>query len=94
MGDSKKARHCPHCDAKLQAIQMPDNSGWENRPQWVCFNDSCPYYCEGWEWMQQNYNVRASYRYRVVDLETGCAQPIAVWSETALLDRILENEEP
>jgi hypothetical protein len=82
---------CPHCGEKLQAFELPDNTGWEGDFQLACFNDECPYYVGGWEHMQANYAVRASYRYRV-DPPSGKASPLAVWSPTALKDRIIDAE--
>jgi hypothetical protein len=41
--------------------------------------------------MEERYGVRASYRYRV-DPATGKDFPLAVWSPTALRDRILGND--
>jgi hypothetical protein len=37
------------------------------------------------------YNVKVSYRYRL-DPASGCASPIAVWSESALVDRIVTKD--
>ena len=81
--------HCPHCNASLQRIALPDGTGWDGPFHWVCFNDDCPYFKEGWAWMFEQYEVKASYRYRVIP-ETGEVTPIAVWSETALKDHIVE----
>jgi hypothetical protein len=41
--------------------------------------------------MMERYGVRASYRYRL-DPATGKEYPLAVWSPTALRDRILAEE--
>jgi hypothetical protein len=72
---------------------MPSESGWDDPVQLACFNDDCSYYREGWEWMWQTYEVRASYRYRLVDAATGTASPLAVWSPTALRNLILDDAE-
>ncbi len=63
----------------MQAFELPDNSGWDSEFQLACFNDECPYYVRGWEHMEKNYAVKASYRYRV-DPFTGETSPLAVWS--------------
>lgn len=82
---------CPHCEAELQAFELPESAGWDEHYHLACFNNDCPYYKNGWDWMMSQYEAKASYRFRL-DPSTGRASPIAVWSETALLDRILEKE--
>jgi hypothetical protein len=82
---------CPHCNQPLSAFELPDNTGWQGEFQLACFNDDCPYYVRGWDHMQDNYAVRASYRYRI-DPNTGASSPLPVWSPTALKDRIIEAE--
>jgi hypothetical protein len=69
---------------------MPDEMGWHGEIHFVCFNNDCSYYREGWDWIMEQYEAKASYRYRL-DPATGQASPIGVWSETALLDRIIES---
>jgi hypothetical protein len=41
--------------------------------------------------MEEHYGVRASYRFRI-DPATGKDSPLAVWSPTALRDRIVEAD--
>lgn len=82
---------CPHCDAPLQPFELPDNTGWQTDFHVACFNDACPYYQRGWEWMEQRFGVKSSYRYRI-DPATGKASPLAVWSPQALRSRILEAD--
>ncbi len=88
MVDERQSQRCPHCGKLLQSFVLPDNTGWEGPVHWVCFNDECGYFRRGWNWMEERYGVRASYRYRV-DPATGKDSPLAVWSRTALRDRIL-----
>ena len=87
----KVSPSCPHCGDALQALRIPDGGGWEPGNHWVCFNDECPYYRDGWEWMREKYEVKASYRYRIVDTPGAKASPIAVWSPTALRDHIIAD---
>jgi len=82
---------CPHCNGVLQPFLLPEQAGWDSEFHVACFNDECPYYRRGWDWMQERYGVRSSYRYRV-DPATGLASPIAVWSPQALRDRIIDAE--
>ena len=86
-----KKHTCPHCGAELQAFELPEAGGWSEQHHLACFNDDCPYYQRGWDWMLSRYEAKASYRYRL-DPVSGCASPIAVWSETALLDRIIKKK--
>lgn len=82
---------CPHCNVQMKKWATPDMSSWDSEMQYVCFNDDCPYYQNGWEWMEQNYAQRASYRYRL-NPETGERGPVPVWSPEALRDGIIEGE--
>lgn len=82
---------CPHCNEPLCPIKLPDDTGWDLPYHWVCFNDDCTYFREGWVWMEDQFGVRSSYRYRV-DPASGKDSPIAVWSFAALKDRIIEPD--
>ena len=82
---------CPHCGEPLQAFALPEEGGWDSTFHVACFNDDCPYYRQGWEWMESRYGVRTSYRFRI-DPATGKSSPLAVWSTEALRSRILDAE--
>jgi hypothetical protein len=94
MPSIKDKLQCPHCGGALRPFSVPEQTSWGKDVQWACFNDDCPYYKDGWDWMWEQYAVKASYRYRVLDPETGNSSPLAVWSKTAVLDRIINDEEP
>ena len=81
---------CPHCNATLEKWATPEGTAWGPFLH-VCFNDDCPYYVRGWTWMEQQYGVRASYRYRV-DAFSGFETPVPVWSSTALRNAILPDD--
>ncbi len=83
---------CPHCGVKMVKWQPPVEANWGTHPQYVCFNDECSYYVKGWEWMSSQYQQKVSYRHRL-DPKTGVAGPIPVWSQSALRDRIIEDED-
>ncbi len=88
MTDERETGRCPHCGESLRAFALPDNTGWSGPVHFACFNDDCGYFRRGWAWMEERYGVKVSYRYRV-DPATGKDFPLAVWSPTALCDRIL-----
>jgi hypothetical protein len=79
---------CRYCDEPLLRWANPQSSTWSGEFQYVCFNDDCPYYLRGWAWMLNQFNVTASYRYRLdpTTLESG---PLPVWSRDALKAGIL-----
>ena len=54
---------CPHCAARLVRIALNDTV-YDHEWDLACFNDECPYYVRGWVWMEQQFGVRSSYRYR------------------------------
>ncbi len=91
MSAKQKKFTCPHCEAELQAFELPEAGGWDQKYHLACFNNDCSYYRRGWDWMLAHYNAKVSYRYRL-DPESGKDSPIAVWSETALLDRIINKD--
>jgi hypothetical protein len=82
---------CPHCNEPLQPFTLRDNTGWQTDFHVACFNDDCSYYRRGWEWMEQRYGVKSSYRFRI-DPATGKSLPLAVWSPEALRSRIIDAE--
>ena len=77
----------------MTAWQAPDNSSWGSAEMLVCFNDECPYYVRGWEWMRAQYDVTASYRHRY-NPATKQGGPLPVWSPTAHRDAIITEGEP
>ena len=58
---------CPHCGQEMSLWEVPpitvgDGLGWGTPYLYICFNDQCPCYCEGWDHMKENYAQTASYR--------------------------------
>ena len=60
----KKDTICPYCNKPMSKWIPHMESGWDMEIQYVCFNDECPYYIKGWEWMREQYSQKASYRFR------------------------------
>ncbi|HQB42243.1 MAG TPA: hypothetical protein PLV85_01515 [Polyangiaceae bacterium] len=76
----------------MKKWRTPPMSNWESPFIWVCFSDDCGYFQRSEAWMQEKFNVRASYRHRLDPL-TGETGPLPVWSRDALKDQIVEEEE-
>ncbi len=58
---------CPHCGNEMSIWEVPpmtfsDGLGWGSPYLFVCFNDECPPYKQGWKNIQENYGHNASYR--------------------------------
>jgi hypothetical protein len=58
---------CPHCGKEMNLWEVPpmnvgDGLGWGAPFLFLCFNDECPLYKQGWENMKENYAHSASYR--------------------------------
>ena len=73
MSDARRTT-CPHCGAPLASLGLPE-ALVAYAHDLACFNDDCPYYVRSFAWMEQQFGVKASYRYRI-DAESGSASPL------------------
>jgi hypothetical protein len=74
----------------MSKVETPLDSSWESDFLWVCLNDDCTYYVEGWAWMMEKYQVHASYRHRI-DPTTGQAGPLPVRSPEHLKSHVVDD---
>ena len=81
------ARTCAHCGSKLKKWRVPEGATWDEEFFYVCFNDDCSYYQQGWRWMKEQYSQQASYRF-MINPRTGAASQIPVWSDDATREMI------
>jgi len=59
---------CPHCDEKMSCCEPPpvhigDGLGWGAEVMFICLNDFCKVFLNGWENIENRYGHHASYRY-------------------------------
>lgn len=89
MTEKEIMTHCPHCGASLDSWKPYDAATWGDTIQKVCFNDECPYFKEGWDWMKSQFNQNTSYRFRF-NPESGEKGPLPVWSADALKNQVVK----
>ncbi len=58
---------CPYCETEMNLWEVPqltacDGLGWGTPYLWICFNDECTLYANGWKNMRENYGRNSSYR--------------------------------
>jgi hypothetical protein len=93
----KKAPKCPHCGVKMTKTIPPpytigDGLGWGVKYMWICFNDECSMFVNGWEHMRETYGKVASYRCMCLP-DSGEMGAMAVLSYDGLKGGIVEDEE-
>ena len=58
---------CPHCNEEMNLWEVPpvnfsDGLGWGEPFLFMCFNDECSCYAQGWDHMEETMAHKASYR--------------------------------
>ncbi len=63
---------CPHCGEQMEEYQIPlplpdvaEELEWESDFLWVCINDECPLFVNGWKNMAEKYGQLGSFRYMI-----------------------------
>lgn len=59
---------CPHCQTKLTLCHAPpvhvgDGLGWGSEFLFICLNNECPLFVNGWDFIEQQYGHCGSYRH-------------------------------
>jgi len=78
---------CPHCQTRLACCNTPpihvgDGLGWGTEIFFVCLNDECSLYKNGWEHVEAQYGHCASFRFVLLPGENK-GTPMCVGSEQA-----------
>ena len=87
---------CPHCKEEMVIWECPpitfsDGLGWGTPYLYVCFNDDCPLYLEGWKDIYDNYANIASYRC-ICDPTDGSMECMPVFSREGGKGYIIDEE--
>ena len=87
---------CPHCGEEMNIWEVPpvnfsDGLGWGVPYLYVCFNDQCSLYKDGWENIQENYGQQASYRCMCVPGEKGF-ECMPVFSPMGATGQIIDDQ--
>jgi len=83
---------CPHCGEKTKKWDVsrnPYESSWDNGFLYVCFNDTCPYFVRGWDFMYWQCSRTLSYRFVFDPAEESCTW-IPVHSYQSLREGIID----
>jgi hypothetical protein len=74
---------CPHCQQELTCCDAPpfhvgDGLGWGSEVLFICLNDECPLFVNGWKHIEEQFGHVSSYRYMVIPGEKhGTAMMVA-----------------
>lgn len=63
-----EVKTCPHCNQVMSCCEAPpihvgDGLGWGSDVLFICLNDACSTFLNGWEKIEVQYGHHASYRY-------------------------------
>lgn len=87
---------CPHCGRPMDIWETPpisfsDGLGWGSPYLFLCQNDDCPSYTQGWENMEAEYGQRASYRCMKY-LDSTDFEYIPVFSPFGAKGQVIDNQ--
>jgi hypothetical protein len=87
---------CPHCGQEMVIWECPpisfsDGLGWGTPYLYVCFNNDCPLYLEGWKNVMDHYATAASYRC-ICDPMSGVMDSMVVYSREGASGSVIDEE--
>lgn len=93
---SEKKPICPHCNVEMTIWEVPqiamgDGLGWGTPYLYICFNDECPSYKQGWKSIEDEFAHKASYR-TVNYPGTDTFEFIPVFSPQGGKGQVIDNE--
>lgn len=90
--DIKNTLCCPYCGERLKKWKVPQSvfTEWPNEFMYVCLNDDCTYFIQGWESMAA-MGRHCSFRLMYDPLTDTC-NPMPLSNSDKLRDGIVEEE--
>lgn len=87
---------CPHCETELSCCEAPpihigDGLGWGSEVLYICLNDDCKLFVNGWAQIEEKYGHNSSYRYMQLPGSTE-ANVMMVGSEDAFKGSVIDLE--
>ncbi len=93
---AREEHFCPHCQTRLTCCSTPpfhvgDGLGWGTDVFFVCLNNDCPLYVNGWRLVEEQYGQTASFRYMLLPGEVK-GGPMMVGSQDAFTGCAVDPE--
>lgn len=87
---------CPYCKRKMDCCEAPqfhvgDGLGWGSDALFICLNDACSLFVNGWDRIEEQYGHSASYRYMELPGSTE-SNLMMVGNEMAFKSSIIDPE--
>ncbi len=94
---AQEEHYCPHCNTRLSCCSTPpihvgDGLGWGSDVFFVCLNDDCSLFADGWAHIEEQYGKSSSYRYMKLPGEKK-GTPMMVASRIAFTGSIVDPNE-
>ncbi len=93
---AREEHYCPHCKERLSCCNTPpmhvgDGLGWGTDVFFVCLNDECSLYKDGWAYVEEQYGQVSSFRYMLLPGEKK-GTPMMVGSPIAFTGSIVDPD--
>ena len=94
---TQKRPRCPDCGRKMAIWECPpfnfeDGLGWGTPYLYVCFNNHCPPYVNGWKNLKDNFGRNASYRCIICPTDPKKRDYMLVLSRAGGTNLIMDDE--
>lgn len=93
----EEEHHCPYCSTKLTLCHAPpihvgDGLGWGSEYLFICLNNECQLFVNGWKNIENNYGHVGSYRHMKLP-DSNESYSMMVGGEDAFTGSIVDPEQ-